>query len=238
MIGTRREDGSSIGTAWMVTFSDLVVLMLAFFVLLFSMSAFKLEAFERLTQSLSATFSPSTTIAREPEAGEPGVLGIMRPRGQSLGYLAGVLDSVFDRDERFAGTLVQRLDDRLVVLLPADLLFEPGGAAIAAEARPVVTELGSLLANLRNRIALSGHADPRPVAPGNPYPDNWALSLARAAAVANGLRRAGFARPLEVWGHADTRFAALDSVPEAERTRLARRVDLVILPDRAEDELP
>jgi len=222
----------------MVTFSDLVILMLTFFVLMFSMSAFKLEAFERLSQSLTQTFNPAPTTVQEPEGGEPGILGTLRPRGQSLGYLAGVLDSMFARDERFAGTLVQRLDDRLVVLLPADLLFEPGSAGIAATARPMVTELGTLLANLRNRIALAGHTDPSPIGSGSAFRDNWDLSLARAAAVANGLRRAGFARPLEVWGHADTRFSALDRVPEAERTRLARRVDLIILPDLAEDGSP
>ncbi|MQX38362.1 OmpA/MotB family protein [Roseospira navarrensis] len=237
MIGPKR-DGSSIGTAWIVTFSDLVVLMLAFFVLLFSMSAFKTEAFERLSQSLTDTFRPTPTTTRAPEGGPAGLLGEIPPRGQSLGYLAGVLEALFARDERFAGTLVQRLDDRLVVLMPADLLFEPGGAEIAAEARPVVMELGTLLANLRNRLAVAGHTDPRPVAAGQPYRDNWELSLARAAAVANGLRRAGFERPLTVWGHADTRFEALASVPEAERARLARRVDLVVLPERGEEPLP
>jgi chemotaxis protein MotB len=233
-----RQQGSTIGTAWMVTFSDLVVLMLAFFVLMFSMSAFKTEAFERLTQSLSQTFNPSPTTVRTPEAGAPGLPGPVHAPGQNLGYLAAVLESMFARDDRFDGTLVQRLDDRLVVLMPADLLFMPGRATLGAEARPVVAELGTMLANLRNRIAVAGHTDPSPVGEGVPYRDNWDLSLARAAAVANGLRQAGFARPLEVWGHADTRFGALAPVAEAERTRLARRVDLVILPDRAEAPIP
>lgn len=233
-----KQQGSAIATAWMVTFSDLVVLMLAFFVLMFSMSAFKTEAFERLTQSLTETFNQSPTTVRAPDAGSPGVPGPVRTPGQNLGYLAAVLEGVFARDDRFDGALVQQLDDRLAVLMPADLLFAPGQAELGAEARPVVAELGTVLANLRNRIAIAGHTDPRPVGAGAAYRDNWELSLARAAAVANGLRQAGFSRSLEVWGHADTRFAALDAVPEAERTRLARRVDLIVLPDRAEDPLP
>ncbi len=227
----------------MVTFSDLVVLMLAFFVLLFAMSAFKAEAFERLTASLTQAFSGASlaqgpdapvTTTREDQGGHEAPRGTRRPRAQDLGYLAAVLSDMFAQDPRFGGTLVQKLDDRLVILLPADLLFAGGRADIAPEARPVVADLGAALSNLRNRIAVAGHTDPRPVAAGSPFPGNWELSLARAAAVANGLRRAGYAQPLEVWGHAATRFDALAPVPEAERDRLARRVDIIVLPDRVE----
>ncbi|MBB4266729.1 OmpA/MotB family protein [Roseospira visakhapatnamensis] len=235
--------GGRTDLAWMVTFSDLVVLMLAFFVLMFAMSAFKAEAFERLTASLTETFrgapalrGPDTpvTTTREEQGGHDALRGTRRPRAQDLGYLASVLTDTFAQDPRFAGTLVQGLDDRLVILLPADLLFSGGSADIAAGARPVVADLGATLSNLRNRIAVAGHTDRRPVSPDGPFPGNWELSLARAAAVANGLRRAGYSRPLEVWGHAATRFGALAQVPDAERARLARRVDIIVLPDRVE----
>jgi len=229
----------------MVTFSDLVVLMLAFFVLLFAMSAFKAEAFQRLTASLAETFAGAggrdgppedvVTTTRETSGGHDAVPGVVRPRAQDLTYLAAVLTDNFSRDPRFAGTVAQVLDDRLIILLPADLLFDGGSAAIAPEARPVLADLGTALSNLRNRIAVAGHTDPHPVPDGGPFPSNWELSLARAAAVANGLRRAGYAMPLEVWGHAATRSGALAGVPEAERDRLARRVDIVVLPDRVED---
>ncbi|MBB4287031.1 OmpA/MotB family protein [Roseospira goensis] len=233
MTGPRRHTSSS-STAWMVTFSDLVVLMLAFFVLMFSMSSFKIEAFERLSASLTETFNPHRVVDDASDGPAVGVEGLVRPPGQGLGYLASVLETTFADDPRFAGTLVQWLDDRLVVLLPADLLFDPGQAAVAATARPVVAELGALLANLRNRIAVAGHTGPEAPGPDSPFANTWELSLARAAAVANGLRGAGYAAPLEVWGHADTRQGALAEVAESERARLARRVDIVILPDRPE----
>lgn len=228
--------GPSVGTAWMVTFSDLVVLMLAFFVLMFSMSAFKSEAFERLTASLTDTFNPQDRAqpTQAPVGGPFGVDGLVRVRGQDLGYLAAVLDTTFARDPRFAGTVVQVLDGQVVVLLPADLLFGAGRATVSVAARPVVRELAALLGHLRNRIAVAGHTDPGPLPADSPFVGPWDLSLARAAAVANGLIEAGYPTMPEVRGHGATRFGTLAEVAEAERSRLARRVDVVILPDRVE----
>jgi chemotaxis protein MotB len=231
MIGPRRT-ASSISTAWMVTFSDLVVLMLAFFVLMFSMSSFKAETFQRLSASLTDTFNPRPAPVQASKGSAPGVEGTSRAPGQGLGYLASLLETTFASDDRFSGAFIQLLDERLIVLMPADLLFEDGEADLAVEARPVVGELGTLLANLRNRVAVAGHTDPGPLPDGSPFAGHWDLSLARAASVANALRLAGYMAPLEVWGHADTRFDALAEVPDAERARLARRVDIVILPDR------
>jgi len=231
MTGSRDHDPST-STAWMVTFSDLVVLMLAFFVLMFSMTSFKAEIFQSLSASLTETFNPRPAPVQTEDGTDPAIVAPARPPGQGLGYLASVLETTFANDPRFAGTLVQLLDGRLVILMPADLLFEAGHADVAVTARPVIAELGALLANLRNRVAVAGHTAPNPVDADSPFPGAWELSLARAAAVANGLRRAGYPAPLEVWGHADTRHDALRGVQEADRARLARRVDVVVLPDR------
>lgn len=52
----REEESSGHSTAWMATFSDLMNLLLCFFVLLFAMSNVDEEKFEQLVASLSASF--------------------------------------------------------------------------------------------------------------------------------------------------------------------------------------
>ena len=52
----RKEDAPSNGQAWMATFSDLMNLLLCFFVLLFAMSNIDEDKFEELVASLSASF--------------------------------------------------------------------------------------------------------------------------------------------------------------------------------------
>lgn len=220
------------GTAWLVTFSDLVVLMLAFFVLLFSMSVLRGDAFDRLSESLAGTFRAAPAVSTAPAGGPAGVAGPVQPRGQDLGYLAGLLRATLAEDDRFKGAVVRVLDRRLIILLPADLLFQPGGARVATAARPALAELAGLLGNLRNRVAVAGHAAPRGEdGADDGLDDAWDLSLARAAAVANGLRRAGYGGDLQVWAHADSRADSVAALPPDRRARLARRVDVVVLPD-------
>lgn len=57
MAKRKQEDPPKGSPAWMSTFSDLMNLLLCFFVLLFSMSTVDTEKFEMVVQSLQSTFS-------------------------------------------------------------------------------------------------------------------------------------------------------------------------------------
>lgn len=122
------------------------------------------------------------------------------------------------------------LDDRLVIALPGDLLFPPGQAVMPDEARSALFTLGSLLRNVGNQIGVNGHSDPSPPAPEKGFQSNWELSLARASAVANALRSSGYTDDIIAYGYADSRYAQLPDLPPEERTKLGRRVDIVIFP--------
>ena len=57
MANRKQKDPPKVSPAWMSTFSDLMNLLLCFFVLLFSMSTVDTEKFEMVVQSLQSTFS-------------------------------------------------------------------------------------------------------------------------------------------------------------------------------------
>lgn len=57
MARKKKQDAPAGSPAWMSTFSDLMNLLLCFFVLLFSMSSVDEAKFEQVVQSLQATFS-------------------------------------------------------------------------------------------------------------------------------------------------------------------------------------
>jgi chemotaxis protein MotB len=86
------------------------------------------------------------------------------------------------------------------------------------------------LRNIANEAEVIGHTDPTPVE--TAYASNWDLSLARAAAVADALKRDGYPREIPAFGVADSHFSELpDSLPWLHRLELARRVDLVLTPN-------
>lgn len=217
-----------VQSTWVVIFADLVSLMLAFFVLLFSMSSVQAEKWKVVTETLSEQFkSGLAVIETRPEA-ELDIGGVDQESGLDLGYLGTVLETHLRANSALESSLIFRLGDRLVISLPSDLLFRSGGARLTANAREALFELGGVLRNIANDVVVFGHTDPTPVT-GPKFSSNWELSLARALTVSDELRRAGYTRDIVAFGAADSRFEELsEHLQGGRRMDLARRVDIII----------
>ena len=220
---------TSQSRAWMITFTDLVSLMLTFFVMLFAMSTVKVDKWDDMIDALSRTLNPSKEKTITSASAQYNISSIFRKRAINLDYLAAVLEETIGGDPALTGSRIVRLDDRMIIALPGDLLFEPGRAVLSEAARGALFSLGGVLRNIDNQMTVNGHSDPKPPA-GTDYATNWELSLARAIAVANSLRRAGYTEDITARGYADSRYPDLEYVAEEKRDSLARRVDIVILP--------
>jgi chemotaxis protein MotB len=216
--------------AWMVTFTDLVSLMLTFFVMLFAMSSVKVEAFKNMASALSQTLNPARVESVLTPTARFNISTVFRKRAINLDYLAGVLQETIGQDSALTGTRVIRLDDRLMIAVPGDLVFTPGRAVLSPTSREALFNLGGILRNIDNQISVEGHTDPAPPA-GTEFPTNWELSLARAVAVANALKRAGYTEDILARGYADSRYTELPAIEEPRRRALGRRVDIIISPD-------
>ncbi|MGB0671624.1 MAG: OmpA/MotB family protein, partial [Rhodospirillales bacterium] len=203
---------AKVGQAWMITFTDLVSLMLTFFVLLFSMSSLKVGEWEKMIDALSQTLNPSQVETTQPLTTQLNIGSIFRKRAINLDYLAGVLDEAMREDPLLSQSLLLRLDDRLLIALPGDLLFEPARAILNDRALAAIFNLGGVLRNIGNQVGVNGHTDPIPPGEGL-FDSNWELSMARAAAVANALRKSGYDEAIPSYGYAASRF---EELPPAE----------------------
>lgn len=222
-------ESQAASRTWVIIFTDLASLMLTFFVLLFSMSNIKLSDWKSITDSLSKTLAPKPDEKVKAQTASFNIGTVFRKTAVNLDYLASVTADGIADVEILAGAQVIRLEDRLVIALPGDLLFEPGRAVMAERAREAVFVIGGMLGNIGNEIGVNGHTDPLAPNGGN-YTSNWELSTGRAAAVANALRAAGYPDVIIAFGYADSRYAELPELPVKRRNALARRVDIVILP--------
>jgi len=214
--------------AWMVIFADLVSLMLTFFVLLFSMSSLQQDKWDAMIDTLTQTLNPGKIKTVAAATAEFNIGTIFRRQATNLDYLSGVLKASVKDDPLLSNSHIMLLQDRLVIALPGDLLFPPGQATIPHEARSALFVLGSLLRNIGNQIGVNGYTDPRPPAPNQGFISNWELSIARASAVANALRRSGYTDDIIAYGYADSRYNQLPALNQAERSAMGRRVDIVI----------
>lgn len=220
---------------WLITFTDVMALMLTFFVLLFSMSNPNNEAWTDVVSALDSQFNLVFGASRQPGSMETS--DINRPQlhaALDLQYLSTLVEKLLENYRELGQTSVARYGDRIVISLPSDLLFEAGSAEIAPRGQAAVNTLGDMLKNISNRIEVYGHADPRPVTAGA-YSSNWDLSLARASNVAGLLYKAGYDHDIIAKGMADGQFYLIPAtLPADERYRRARHVDIVI---RSEEDL-
>ncbi len=226
---TNPDASSGQNMAWMVTFTDLVSLMLTFFVLLFSMSSVKVDKWKDMTEALSQILNPAQTKSVARTTAKFNISTIFRKRAINLDYLSGVLEEALANDPLLKRGQMMRLEDRLIIALPGNLLFEPGSAVLKDTARKALFNLGGVLRNIGNQIGINGHTDPTPPKGGD-YTSNWELSIARAAAVANTLRKSGYTDKIIAFGYASSRYNELPNVNETLRRNMARRVDIVVLP--------
>ena len=231
-----------IGDAWMVTFADLVALMLTFFVLMFAMSHVERYKWQSLVRSLAGSLDsirsvddakPAIAFQIDQDAPAPGT---------DLNYLAPLILRRTETDPALSESIVRHNADRVVLSLPADVLFDPGATDIPARAGQTIYAIGSLLRTLDNRAEVHGYVSSPAGQTGaddggsgsssdsSQDPVGWGTSLARAAAVAAALAEVGYDRPMVVRGFGEVSHDALPSdLDNARRARFADRVDIVIL---------
>jgi chemotaxis protein MotB len=231
----RGGNAAAVDRAWMFTFADLLALMLTFFVLLFSMSAVKKDQWLALVEALSDRLQPIKTVSEPAMAQKLKAERVMQPDAVDLAYLAKVLQEKMAGNAALEQAAMLELEDRIVVSLPGDFLFPSGSERLRPDSAATVVALADALRVVGNRIDVVGHTDPNPLSENARFASNWELSLARAVSVANALNDAGYPYMLAAHGRADGRFEDLSSwLPEVDRRRLARRVDLVIRESRAD----
>jgi len=216
---------------WLITFADLFCVLLAFFALLFSMSAVETGKWKKLTQAFTHSSERAMSVDSPSDAKARDAGGVKSQPALDLGYLGTVLEAQGKTNVLLQGATIYLAGDRLVISLPADLLFAAGSAAFDARGGGALFDLAGVLRNVANDVEVVGHSDPTPS--GSSFASNWDLSLARAVAVAGELKRAGFVRDIAAFGVADSHFAELpEDLPLARRLELARRVDILLTPSQ------
>lgn len=204
---------------WIVTFADLMSLLLTFFVLLFSMSEVRQERFLIAAQSLREAMGSTA------EAPAPNPIGLMPDEvdpeldmsnpGQNTGATLNPVDGNEGEDvvdvfaEAYMDMIIERLrelvvqsgleegaveivkeDEGVYLRIRDAALFPSGSATVIPSGRSLISSLADITTELAVPAIVSGHADSRPISTAA-FPSNWELSAARAAGVARLLVEGG-----------------------------------------------
>lgn len=219
----QEEDGGPSAPFWMVTYSDMVTLLLTFFVMLMAMANFeevgRVEAvLESIRLALGAGGQHQTLLGVTPEElNQPSEI-------QPLDELQPVMAELRESLARHVSDdfiKMTRTQTEIRVSLSDRVLFAPGSDQLHPAAYGILSTLGKTLAGHPVKIRVEGHTD----ASGTPAA-NWRLSSLRAVAVVTSMQESGGldGRNLEAHGFASYR----PSSPDGGDPTWDRRVELVI----------
>jgi chemotaxis protein MotB len=119
---------------------------------------------------------------------------------------------------------------RMVVELPADILFASGSIELSSAGSASIAEVGRILAQMKDRkFQVEGHTDDQPIRTAR-FPSNWELAAGRAIAVASILMKSGVA-PTNVSAASFGEFRPSVSNAKPEGRAQNRRIEIVLVPD-------
>lgn len=249
------EHEEHIDERWLLTYADMITLLMALFIVLFSISSVNKSKYEVLQRTLSDAFSGkvfpggqgikeaggsdanATSVGASPNAasirpGENGQTGDRARRArqeeENFRRLKAAVEAAV-RERGLGGKVRAKVSARglEVRLLTDDLVFDSGSAIPKPAGAALLHDIGQVLrADRTHPVIVEGHTDDVPIATAQ-FPTNWELSAARATGVVRALSGSGIRRErLTAQGRADLDEVATNA--SAGGRALNRRVEILL----------
>ena len=232
----KRKEEESSGEGWLATFSDMMALLLCFFVILFNPTPNKDQIIQAVADYFSqfTNYGYSLSIGRMQSTANTLSTLPSQTKGKVLADALKRAVSLFNPEIRSKTVKVTQDQRGVVINFTSDMFFAPGSAKLNIDAaRSTLHSLAVLLTSdeLKGRkFRIEGHTDSSPVDPKGPWVSNWQLSTERALSILYYLVSMGVPeKSLQVVGHGDTVPVASNDAPEGRAYN--RRVDVVIVDD-------
>ncbi len=223
-----KENKCNEAPPWLTTFSDLMSLLLCFFVLLLSFSEMDVAKYKEIAGSLREAFGVQR---REPVQDIPKGMDIIarefNPKFPE-DFITNAIKSALRQLMEEGDIEVRKEEFGIVVSIKDKLLFSPGSAKIKPQFYPFLRKLQKIMEAVDTKVKVVGHTDNIPIR-SSIFPSNWELSAARAAAVVRFFLRDKNLDPrrFEAIGKADSEPIAPNDTPKDRAKN--RRVEIVFI---------
>ena len=230
--GAPKQEVEEGAPAWVVTFGDLMSLLLCFFVLLLSFSEMDRNKYRIVSGSMRNAFG----IQRKKPVFES-------PKGQKmiskefdqaivLVKVQELVDPIIRELEaefqKFKESVEIEVDeDEVTIRMMGEASFDTGSATLREEFVPLLAKIGEVLSKTRGEIIFAGHTDNVPLI-GGKFGSNLGLSMARAGSVAEYLLKSTSIDPKRISTMGFGEYRPLESNDTAKGRQKNRRVEIIV----------
>ena len=209
-----------------ISYSDMITLLLIFFVYLFSISEIDpvkmMQAVASVRDEMVKESAQQTSLSQK-------MIKKLEAEQQKLKQMQKEIQKYVEENHLQDAVSVQYADGQLNLNLGDAVLFERGRADLKPQAISVLQKLGALFIKSDSKIVVEGHTDDIPIQ-STVFPSNWELSSARASSVVRFMESLGIASyRFTVIGYNQFSPVAPNN-SEANRVK-NRRVKITLKPD-------
>lgn len=210
---------------WLLTYADMITLLLALFIILFSISTVNKVKLQRLVRDLGGGFNNIDAINNPPNG--------QGTTGNQLQVMQSQLQQYITQNQlqNRVQTQIRQNGNRrelVITLLTDKALYDSGSAELRPETKRILDVVDNELKTRRNDIRVEGYTDNVPIHTAL-YASNWELSAARALGVSEYLIEVDGLSPVRVTfsGYGEYRPRVPNDSDEHRQEN--RRVDIVVL---------
>jgi chemotaxis protein MotB len=252
-VSKRRHKGGHEGhenaERWLLTYADLITLLMVFFVVLYSMSSADSTKFKQISAALEQAFNvdvlhgyTATSIGDGSPASPVTPIDnlIQNNEVPQVARIQQAIQSVVDQahqsgDQQQPDVTVGTDKEGVVIRLSGSYLFDSGRAELKPNSFTLLDAIAGQLKLEPNDIRVDGHTDSTPLIGSALFPTNWELSVARALAVTRYLTETDgiLSTRMEAAGFGEFRPIVLNDT--RENRALNRRVEIHLLSSTPDD---
>jgi chemotaxis protein MotB len=227
----KKEEETKVETAgmmrWLLTYADMITLMLALFIILFAISTISKVKFQQFANSVSGGFDNQWSVNQPPNGGVNGQ--------QSFNAMSSV-PAIQRQLQRYVeqnhlqSRMQVHMDHRglVITLLSDKSYYNSGSADLRPETKKILNAVDSFLRKNDNLIRVEGNTDNVPIATAQ-FPSNWELSVARAVNVVRYQVEDDHLNPMRVSAAGYGQYHPRTDNSTSEKRQQNRRVDIVLL---------
>jgi chemotaxis protein MotB len=200
---------------WIVSYADMMTLLMSFFALMFSFSKVDQTAFDRVRQSVAKQFGSVLVMPFQ--------------------ELSDSLKKVIDKRNLGNKVRVEQNGSSISIIFQGSTLFEEGSTDLNPASKDTISDFLDILHEqaIQFPIIVEGHTDDVPISSSR-FPSNWELSSDRADLIVRMLEAKGFPdQNLQSQGFGATRPIATNrdehGNPIPENQAINRRITIKVL---------
>jgi chemotaxis protein MotB len=186
----RTSEAEQVSEEWMLTYGDTITLLMAFFLLLISISKVDPLLFEQVKKGLRSE------IAKDKQVKTP------------LAEIKHSLDSLLQKERSEKKVDIQLTRKGIVMQFASSAFYAPGQAYINPVAAAIILKVSTAIKNITYypfSVDVEGHTDNVPIKTRR-FPSNWELSVSRATNIVKKMIELGLnSDRLKAAGYADTK---------------------------------